>query len=91
MKTIRIIPLVILPICLAACAGMFEEDDIALSEVPSAAIKAAEGAVDGFVVKSAETKDKDGRTVYEIDGKAGDVKHEVIVTASGEVLKVKTE
>ena len=91
MITIRITALLFLTIGLTACAGLWDKDDIALSDVPAAAIAATEGAVDGFQIKSAEAKDKDGRTVYEIDGKANGVKHEVQVTADGEVLKVKTE
>ena len=90
MITIRTIALLFLIMGLAACA-MWEEDDIAISEVPAAAIDAARGAVDGLEIKSAELKNKDGRTFYEIDGKANGVKHEVKVTADGEVLKVKTE
>ena len=91
MTIIRTIALFFLSISLSACAGMSEDDDIAISDVPAAAIEAAEGAVDGIELKSAESKVKDGRTVYEIDGKANGVKYEVKVTADGEVLKVKTE
>lgn len=88
---IRTIALFILTIGLSACAGLFEDDDMPISDVPAAAVKAAEGAVDGIKLKSAEAKVKDGRTFYEIDGKANGVKHEVKVTADGQVLKVKTE
>ena len=91
MNTNQTIAFLILSISLSACAGMSEDDDIAISDVPAAAIEAAEGAVDGIELKSAESKVKDGRTVYEIDGKANGVKYEVKVTADGEVLKVKTE
>ena len=48
-------------------------------------------SVDGLEIKSAEAEDKNGRTVYEISGMANGVKHEVKITADGEVLKVKTE
>lgn len=91
MITIRTIALLLLTIGLAACAGLTEDDEIAISEVPAAAIDAAKSAVDGLEIKSAEAKSKAGRTIYEIDGKANGVKHEVKVTADGEVLKVKTE
>jgi len=91
MMTIRAIALFFLTIGVSACAGIFEDDDIPISEVPAAAVQAAEGAVDGIKLKSAEAKEKDGRTIYEIDGKADGVKHEVKVTADGQVLKVKTE
>lgn len=90
MTTYRSIALLFLTAALASCA-MWEEDDIAITDVPPAALDAARGAVDGFEIKSAEAKEKDGRTIYEIDGKANGVKHEVKVTGDGEVLKVKTE
>ena len=91
MNMKRTIALFFLAIGLSACAGMSEDDEIAVADVPAAAIEAAKGAVDGIEIKSAESKVKDGRTVYEIDGKANGVKHEVRVTADGEVLKVKIE
>ena len=91
MTIIRAIALFILTIGLSACAGMSTDEDIPISEVPAAAIDAAKGAVEGIELKSAEVKVKDGRTIYEIDGKAAGVKHEVKVTADGEVLKVKVE
>ena len=91
MITIRTITLLLLTIGLAASAGMEEDEDVALSEVPAAVIAGAEGAVDGLEIKSAEAEDKNGRTVYEISGMANGVKHEVKITADGEVLKVKTE
>ena len=91
MTIIRTIALLFLTIGLTACAGLWEEDDIALSAVPAAAIAGAEGAVDGLQINSAEAEDKNGRTVYEIAGMADGVKYEVKVTADGEVLKVETD
>ncbi len=91
MIIIRNIALLFLTIGLTACADLWEKDDIALSEVPAAVIAGVEGAVSGLEIKSAEAEDKNGRTIYEIKGLANGVKHEVKVTASGEVLKVKTK
>lgn len=91
MMTIRIIAALFLTTGLAACAGMWQEDDIAVAEVPAAAINAARRAVPGLEIRSAEAENKNGRTVYEIDGMADGVKQEVKVTADGEVLKVKTD
>ena len=91
MITIRTIALLFLTIGLMACAGMGEDEDVALSEVPAAVIAGAEGAVDGLEIRSAEAEDKNGRTVYEIVGMANGVKHEVKITADGEVLKVETD
>ena len=90
MITIRTIALSFLTMGITACA-LWEEDDIALSEVPATVMAAAEGAVDGLEIRSAEAEDQDGRTVYEIGGIVNGVKYEVKVTADGEVLKVKTD
>ena len=91
MYTVRALTIAILALNLTACAGLWEEEDIEISAVPAAAISAAKGAVPGLEIRSAEVESKDGRTVYEIDGKANGVKHEVKVTAAGEVLKVETD
>ena len=88
--TIRTIALTVLTLGVSACA-LWQEDEIPIAQLPPAAADAARGAVPGFELKSAEAKDRDGRTVYEIDGKANGVKHEVLVSANGEVIKVKAE
>lgn len=88
--TTRLLALTALTLSLSACA-LWQEDDIPVSQLPPAAADAARGAVAGIELKSAEMKDRNGQTVYEIDGKANGVKHEVLVSANGEVLKVKTE
>jgi uncharacterized membrane protein YkoI len=86
----RTIAAFFLTIGLTACAGMSEEK-IALSEVPAVVTAAAEGAVDGLEIMSAEAEDKNGRTVYEIKGMADGVKHEIKIDANGMVLKVETD
>ena len=91
MRINRTIAVFFLTIGLTACAGMWEEDDIALSEVPAAVTAAAEGAVDGLEIRSAEAEDKNGRTVYEIKGLADGIRHEIKVGENGEVLKVETD
>ncbi|MBT8078578.1 MAG: PepSY domain-containing protein [Gammaproteobacteria bacterium] len=91
MKTIRTLAALFLSTSLAACAGMWQDEEVAIGDVPAAAITAAEGAVPGLEIRAAEVERKNGRTVYEIDGRAKGVKHEVKVTADGEVLKVKTD
>lgn len=91
MMTIRTIGVLCLTLGIAACAGMDGENDIAVSQVPAAAMNAARGAVPGLEVKSAESKAKDGRTIYELDGRANGVEHEVKVTADGQILKVETD
>ena len=91
MNIVRALTCAILALSLTGCAGLWEEEDVEISAVPAAAINAAKGAVPGLEIRSAEVETKDGRTIYEIDGKADGVKHEVKVTAGGEVLKVETD
>lgn len=91
MLIIRSISLVTIALGFAACSTFAPDEDIALSDVPAAALDAANGAVDGIEFKGAEMETKKGRTVYELKGKANGVKHEVKVTADGEVLKVETD
>ena len=90
MTTNQTIAVFFLIIGLTACAGMSEEK-IALSEVPAAVTAAAEGAVDGLEIKSAEAEDKNDRTVYEIKGLADGVRHEIKIDFNGKVLKVETD
>jgi uncharacterized membrane protein YkoI len=69
---------------------MFEkEKEIPLSEVPRAALTAAEGAVEGITLTEAEVEEEDGQTVYELEGTANGKTYEIEVTADGKVLEVE--
>lgn len=80
---------------LAGCAtvgDLFEkEKEVALSEVPAPALAGAKGAVKGFVPAEAEMEEKDGQTVYEIEGIADGKTYEIEVTAEGKVLEVEQD
>ena len=67
------------------------DEEIPLSEVPTPALKAAQAAVDGIVLTEAEVEEEDGKTVYEIEGKANGKEYEIEVTADGKVLEVGEE
>ena len=62
--------------------GDDDEQAIALDQVPAAVKKAAEAAVPGFVLKSAETETEEGSLNYCLEGTAGGEAVEVEVRAS---------
>ncbi|MHC4704743.1 MAG: PepSY domain-containing protein [Planctomycetota bacterium] len=82
-------------ICGLGCATLDElfenEKEIPLSEVPAAAMKAAQGAVEGIELTEAEVEKEDGRMVYDIEGTANGKEYTIEVTAEGEVLEVEEE
>lgn len=67
--------------------GGEKEVKVDLKDVPENVQKAATDAVKGLVLTEAEKETKDGKDVYELEGKAGDKKYEVVVDADGKVLK----
>ena len=73
------------------CAIWEDDEEIALSTVPPAVMDAARGAVAGVTITEAEVERKDGRTVYELEGMANGVEHEIKVAADGSVLNVKKD
>ena len=68
-----------------------QEEEIALDKVPGAVMKAAKDAVKGIVFSKAEKETKDGKTHYELEGKAGEKSYEIEVSPEGKVLKVEEE
>ena len=81
--------------CILGCAylesGSEDEKEIPLSQVPKAAVAAAQGAVEGITLTEAEVEEEDGRTVYELEGTANGTEYEIEVTADGTVLEVAEE
>ncbi len=65
------------------------EQRIALDQVPAAVKKAAEAAVPGLALKSAETETEQGVLHYCLEGTAAGEKVEVEVSPSGKVLEVE--
>ena len=79
-------------IAIAASAAFGEEEqDVALADVPAAVIAAAEREVPGFKAKEAEMEVEDGKTIYELEGKANGTEYEIEVSADGEVLEVEED
>lgn len=80
-------------VCLVGCESLeslFEkEKEIPLSQVPEAALTAAQGAVEGITLTEAEMETEDGQTVYLLEGEAAGKEYEIEVTADGKVLEVE--
>ena len=72
-------------------AGTDCEKDIALSEVPEAALTAAKAAVPGITLTEAEVEVEAGTTTYEVEGIADGKEYEIEVTPDGKVLEVEEE
>ena len=89
------IVIVMILACTLGCASlesMFEnEKEIPLSEVPSQALEAAKGAVEGITLTEAEVEEEDGVTVYDLEGTANGTEYQIEVTAEGKVLEVEKE
>lgn len=71
----------------AVAEGGEKEVKVDLKDVPENVKKAATDAVKGLVLTEAEKETKDGKDVYELEGKVGDKEYEVEVDADGKVLK----
>ncbi|MCK6473935.1 MAG: PepSY domain-containing protein [Planctomycetes bacterium] len=67
--------------------GGEKEVKVDLKDVPENVKKAATDAVKGLVLTEAEKETKASKDVYELEGKVGDKKYEVVVDADGKVLK----
>jgi uncharacterized membrane protein YkoI len=67
------------------------EDDIDLAEVPANVMAAANAAVDDIQIMEAEVEEKNGQTIYELEGKANGVEYEIEVAADGTVRKVEED
>ena len=65
------------------------DEDIPLSQVPAAALKAAEAAIPGATFTAAEKEVEHGTTVYSISGTAGGKPCEVEVTPDGKVTEIE--
>ena len=76
---------------IGAAANGDNETPIPLDDVPAAAINAANNAVPGIALTSAETETERGQTVYELEGAVGDATWEIEVTSTGEVLEIEED
>ncbi|MCZ7646995.1 MAG: PepSY domain-containing protein [Planctomycetota bacterium] len=81
----------VLGLSVRAGEGEGKEEKLALKDVPEAVLKAAQEAVKGIVFDEAEKKTRGETVVYELEGKAGEKRYEVKVSADGKVLKVEED
>ena len=92
MSTKNFVHSLVFTTCLIASPTLWaQEESIPLADVPVAAIAAAEAAVEGLQIASAEVKVERGQTVYELEGTVDGTEYEVEVTADGQVLEVETD
>jgi len=73
---------------LVSCVG---EQRLQVAEVPPVAVAAAEAAVEGLQIVSAQTEAERGETLYELGGTAGGQAFEIEVTADGRVIEVEAD
>ncbi|MBC8230704.1 PepSY domain-containing protein [bacterium] len=64
---------------------------VALSQVPTKVLEAANKAVPGGEVKDVETEVEDGELIYEVKKVVDGVKYEIEVTADGAVKEVEED
>lgn len=69
--------------------GDENEQAIAINQVPAAIKKAAEAAVPGFVLVSAETETEEGALHYCLEGTAGGEAVEIEVSTDAKVLEIE--
>ena len=78
--------------CMESKCKTKKEKEIPVSQVPKAAMEAAQNAVKGVNLTEAEVEEENGQTVYTLEGKATNGKeYKIEVTADGKVLEVKQE
>ncbi len=92
MSTNNLVHRLVFTTCLIASSALWaQEESIPLADVPAAAIAAAEAAVEGLQIASAEVEVERGQTVYELEGTVDGTEYEIEVTADGQVLEIETD
>lgn len=80
--------------CVLGCASLEsmheDEKEIPITQVPVVAVEAAQQAVDNITLTEAGVE-KEGRTVYVLEGTANGKEYEIEVTTDGKVLEVEQE
>ncbi len=91
MSTNNLVQCLVFTTCLIVSSTLWaQEQSIPLADVPAAAIAAADAAVEGLQITSAEVEVERGQTVYELEGTVDGTEYEVEVSADGQVLEVET-
>ena len=96
MKIWRVVLAVSVVSCLAGCASLgsaFKEDEdkIPLASVPTAVTDTAVAAVKGFAATKASMEKHEGRTVFELKGRADAGEYELKITADGKLIRLELE
>jgi outer membrane lipoprotein-sorting protein len=77
--------------CMKSKCSAKKEKDIPVSQVPKAAMEAAQNAAKGVNLTEASVEEEKGQTVYTLEGNAEGKEYNIEVTADGKVLEVKQE
>jgi len=99
MKSRSILQTVAVALGLGALVGcstideLFDRDqEVRAEDLPPKVLSAAREAVPGLDIREAEQKkNRDGETVYEVEGRSGETKHELLIAADGTVLADTTD
>jgi uncharacterized membrane protein YkoI len=87
---------------LAACATTpqpiapgYDNDDfdneIPKNEVPAAVLSAAKAQIPGFVLEEADLQERNGRRLFELQGRANGRRYEMDILADGRVLHIERD
>jgi hypothetical protein len=77
--------------CTKSKCATKKEKEIPVSQVPKAAMDAAQNAAKGVNLTEASVEEEKGQTVYTLEGTADGKEYNIEVTADGKVLEVKQE
>ena len=96
MQMWRVVLVVSVVSCLAGCASIKsvfkdDEDKIPLSSGPTAVTATAVATVKGFATTKASMEKHEGRTIYELKGKADAGEYELKITADGKLIRLELE
>lgn len=72
-------------------AGLARAVDIRLKDVPESVLEAARKAVPGIRLTEAEVNRTKAGTVYEIEGRVGDIEYELLITDEGKVIDIEQD
>jgi len=96
MQMLRVVFAVLVVSFFVGCASIKSmcsdnEVKVALSSVPKAVTDTASATLKGFTATEASMEKHEGRTVYELKGKADGQEYEIKITAEGKIIRLKLE
>ncbi len=94
MRTLTFV-IILASTCILGCASLESktenEKEIPLSQVPKAAVEAAQKAVENIALTEAEVEEEAGQKVYVLEGTANGMEYKIEVTADGKIIEVEHE